>query len=199
MMKKYLWIIVAFVLICGCKPQSREQIAEKVGQAMKAKVEKNVNERIKKMLEGMLEHPESYQPISTDLAIVTNNMIVYDSQAFVALRDLDNRIDNFRKEFGKDTVSRAARNELEAMHAMVGVVVDKLNDIEKRPVEFEAIDAYHQFYAKDKLNRKLKRGYHFIIHKDNRITLLCDQEQMDRVQAFAEKLLTQGVNVIEDE
>ena len=185
--------------MCGCKPQSREQIAEKVGQAMKAKVEKNVNERIKKMLDGMLEHPDSYQPISTDLAIVTNNMIVYDSQAFVALRDLDNRIDNFRKEFGKDTVSRAARNELEAMQAMVGVVVDKLNDIEKRPVEFEAIDAYHQFYAKDKLNRKLKRGYHFIIHKDNRITLLCDQEQMERVQAFAEKLLTQGVNVIEDE
>ena len=198
-MKKLIWLTLLFVLVCGCKPQSREQIAEKLGLAMKAKVEKNVNERIKKMLDGMLEHPDSYQPISTDMSLVMNNMIVYDSQAFVALRDLDNSIAKFRKEFGRDTVSQAARTELEAMQAMAGVVCDKLNAIAQRPVEFEAIDAYHQFYAKDKLNRKLRRGYHFIIHKDNRITLLCDHEQLLRVQAFAEKLLSRGVNVIEDE
>lgn len=198
-MKKYLWIIVALLLFTACKPQSPEEVAEKQGLAMKAKVEKNVDERIKKVLDEMLEHPDSYQPISTDMSLVMNNMVVYDSEAFVALRDLDHDIENFHKQYSKDSKSQQARNDLDSLKVRLQSVCDTLQAIQKRPVAFEAIDAFHQFYAKDKLNRKLKRGYHFIVHKDNRMTLLCDQEQMERVKAFAEKLLAKGVNVVEDE
>lgn len=198
-MKKYFLIIMVFVLMCGCKQLSPEQIAEKQGLEMKVKVEKNVDEHIKKVLDGLLEHPDSYQPISTDLSLVMNNMVEYDSEAFVALRDLDHSIENFHKQQGNNTKSPQAQKEIENLKARVTGLSDTLQTIQKRPIAFEAIDAYHQFYAKDKLNRKLKRGYHFIIHKDNRITLLCDQEQMDRVKAFAKKLLAEGVNVVENE
>lgn len=198
-MKKFLWFTLTLVLMCGCKPQTPEQIAEKQGQQMKAKMENKIDDLIKNTLEGTLEHPESYQPISTDLSYVMSNMAVYDSKAFVALRDLDHNIEKFNKLDAKKAHSLEANKERETLKAKVSSLADSIQEIQNRPVEFEAIHAYHQFYAKDKLNRKLKRGYHFIIHKDNRTTLLCDQEQLERVQAFAEKLLTRGVNVIEDE
>lgn len=190
---------MALVLMCACKPQTREQIAQKMGDAMKQQVEKSANDRIKKMLQGILENPDTYRAISTDMSYVMNNMIIYDSEAFTALRDLDRSIQDFRKTYGNDTTSQAARNEREAMQSMVGVVVDKINQIKQRPVEFEGIDAFHKFSVEDKHKRRIERGYHFVIHKNNRITLLCDHEELQRVQAFTEQLLTQGVKVIQNE
>ena len=187
-MKTFLMMALLMLVTIGCTPQSREEIAEKVGRAMINKIEKNVNSRIEKMVKGLLKYPESYQPINTDLGIVTNNMIIYDSDAFIALRDLKNAIDNFNENYANDTTSQAARQELDAIQAMSDVVLDVANKIENRPVEFEAIDAYHQFYAEDRPGHQVKKGYHFIIHKDNRITLLCDHEELLRVSAFTEEL-----------
>ena len=187
-MKTFLMMALLMLLTIGCTQQSREEIAEKVGRAMINKIEKNVNSRIEKMVKGLLKYPESYQPINTDLGIVTNNMIIYDSDAFIALRDLKNAIDNFNENYANDTTSQAARQELEAIKAMSDVLLDVANKIENRPVEFEAIDAYHQFYAEDRPGHQVKKGYHFIIHKDNRITLLCDHEELLRISAFTKEL-----------
>ena len=186
-MKTFL-IMALMLLTMGCTLQSREDIAEKIGRAMIKKTEKSVNARIEKMVKGMLIYPESYQPINTDMGIVTNNMIIYDSDAFLALHDLKNAIDDFDKNYGNDTTSQAARQELETIQAMTDVVVDVANKIENRPVEFEAIDAYHQFYAEDRPGHQVKKGYHFILHKDNRITLLCEHEELLRISAFTKEL-----------
>lgn len=189
MMKIKTFLIMALMLLTmGCTLQSREDIAEKIGRAMIKKTEKSVNARIEKMVKGMLIYPESYQPINTDMGIVTNNMIIYDSDAFLALYDLKNAIDDFDKNYGNDTTSQAARQELETIQAMTDVVVDVANKIENRPVEFEAIDAYHQFYAEDRPGHQVKKGYHFILHKDNRITLLCEHEELLRISAFTKEL-----------
>ena len=72
MMKmKTLLIFALMFLTIGCTQQSREEIAEKIGRAKIKKIEKNVNARIEKMVKGMLKYPESYQPISTEMSIVT--------------------------------------------------------------------------------------------------------------------------------
>ena len=192
MMKmKTLLIFALMFLTIGCTQQSREEIAEKIGRAKIKKIEKNVNARIEKMVKGMLKYPESYQPISTEMSIVTNNMILYDSDAFVALRDLNNTIEDFNKNYANDTTSQEARQELGAIQAMSEVVVDVANKIENRPVEFEAIDAYHQFYAEDRPGHQVKKGYHFVIHKDNRITLLCDHDEFLRIEAFTRELFNE--------
>jgi lysyl-tRNA synthetase class I len=179
------------LLTIGCTQQSREEIVEKIGRAKIKKIEKNVNARIEKMVKGMLKYPESYQPISTEMSIVTNNMILYDSDAFVALRDLNNTIEDFNKNYANDTTSQEARQELGAIQAMSDVVVGVANKIENRPVEFEAIDAYHQFYAEDRPGHQVKKGYHFVIHKDNRITLLCDHDEFLRIEAFTRELFNE--------
>ncbi len=186
-MKKLLIFALMFMTI-GCTQQSREEIVEKIGRAKIKKIEKNVNARIEKMVKGMLKYPESYQPINTEMSIVTNNMIIYDSDAFIALRDLNNTIENFNENYADDTTSQAARQELEAIQAMSGVLLDKMITINNRPVEFEAIGAYHQFYAEDRPGHQVKKGYHFVIHKDNRITLLCDHDEFLSVVAFTKKL-----------
>lgn len=192
MMKmKTLLIFALMFLTIGCTQQSREEIAEKIGRAKIEKIEKNVNARIEKMVKGMLKYPESYQPISTEMSIVTNNMILYDSDAFVALRDLNNTIEDFNENYANDTTSQEARQELRAIQAMSEVVVDVANKIENRPVEFEAIDAYHQFYAEDRPGHQVKKGYHFVIHKDNRITLLCDHDEFLRIEAFTRELFNE--------
>ena len=192
MMKmKTLLIMALMLLTMGCTQQSREEIAEKIGRAKIKKIEKNVNARIEKMVKGMLKYPESYQPISTEMSIVTNNMILYDSDAFVALRDLNNTIEDFNENYANDTTSQEARQELRAIQAMSEVVVDVANKIENRPVEFEAIDAYHQFYAEDRPGHQVKKGYHFVIHKDNRITLLCDHDEFLRIEAFTRELFNE--------
>ncbi len=186
-MKKLLIFALMFMTI-GCTQQSREEIVEKIGRAKIKKIEKNVNARIEKMVKGMLKYPESYQPINTEMSIVTNNMIIYDSDAFIALRDLNNTIENFNENYANDTTTQAARQELEAIQAMSGVLLDKMITINNRPVEFEAIGAYHQFYAEDRPGHQVKKGYHFVIHKDNRITLLCDHDEFLSVVAFTKKL-----------
>ena len=192
MMKmKTLLIFALMFLTIGCTQQSREEIAEKIGRAKIKKIEKNVNARIEKMVKGMLKYPESYQPISTEMSIVTNNMILYDSDAFVALRDLNNTIEDFNENYANDTTSQEARQELRAIQAMSDVVIDVANKIENRPVEFEAIDAYHQFYAEDRPGHQVKKGYHFVIHKDNRITLLCDHDEFLRIEAFTRELFNE--------
>ncbi len=192
MMKmKTLLIFALMFLTIGCTQQSREEIAEKIGRAKIKKIEKNVNARIEKMVKGMLKYPESYQPISTEMSIVTNNMILYDSDAFVALRDLNNTIEDFNENYANDTTSQEARQELGAIQAMSEVVVGVANKIENRPVEFEAIDAYHQFYAEDRPGHQVKKGYHFVIHKDNRITLLCDHDEFLRIEAFTRELFNE--------
>lgn len=189
MMKmKTLLIFALMFLTIGCTQQSREEIVEKIGRAKIKKIEKNVNARIEKMVKGMLKYPESYQPINTEMSIVTNNMIIYDSDAFIALRDLNNTIEDFNENYADDTTSQAARQELEAIQAMSGVLLDKMITINNRPVEFEAIGAYHQFYAEDRPGHQVKKGYHFVIHKDNRITLLCDHDEFLSVVAFTKKL-----------
>jgi len=189
MMKmKTLLIFALMFMTIGCTQQSREEIVEKIGRAKIKKIEKNVNARIEKMVKGMLKYPESYQPINTEMSIVTNNMIIYDSDAFIALRDLNNTIENFNENYANDTTTQAARQELEAIQAMSGVLLDKMITINNRPVEFEAIGAYHQFYAEDRPGHQVKKGYHFVIHKDNRITLLCDHDEFLSVVAFTKKL-----------
>ena len=197
-MKKILILALMIVVLAACQQQTREQIAQKLGEAMMKKVEKNVNQRIGDMLKGMLENPDSYEPLSTDMAIVMNNMVLYDTQAFVALRDMSNHVKQYRTTFGSDTTSAAARTEIEIINNMVRTLADKLNAIEQRPVEFEAIDAYHQFNVLSKKGKKVKRGYHFIIHRDNRITLLCDDEEFNKVQAFADSLLNGKVKLIDE-
>ena len=185
---KTLLIFALMFLTIGCTQQSREEIVEKIGRAKIKKIEKNVNARIEKMVKGMLKYPESYQPINTEMSIVTNNMIIYDSDAFIALRDLNNTIEDFNENYAEDTTSQAARQELEAIQAMSGVLLDKMITFNNRPVEFEAIGAYHQFYAEDRPGHQVKKGYHFVIHKDNRITLLCDHDEFLSVVAFTKKL-----------
>lgn len=197
-MKKLLIFALMVVVLAACKQQTREQIAQKLGEAMIKKVEKNVNQRIGGMLTGMLENPDSYEPLSTDMAIVMNNMVLYDSQAFVAMRDMRSHISQYRNTFHGDTTSAVARAEVEVIANMMWVLVDRLNAIERRPVEFEAIDAYHQFNVLSKRGKKVKRGYHFIIHRDNRITLLCDDEEFNQVQAFADSLLNGKIKIIPD-
>ena len=58
-----------------------------------------------------------------------------------------------------------------------------------RPVELVGIDAYHQFYAEDQPGHQVKKGYHFIVYRDNRITLLCDHDEYQQVVTFARQLL----------
>ena len=81
---------------------------------------------------------------------------------------------------------------------MLGVLADKINAIGQRPVEFEAIDAYHQFNVKSVSGKKVKRDYHFIIHRDERITLLCDDETFNQVQQFADSLLSGKVKLFDN-
>ena len=181
--------MVLMLLTTGCQKRTPEQVAEIVGRAKINSVGKDVELRVQEITKSKLIHPESYQPISTDMSVVTSNMILYDSDAFVALRDLNRALEDFHKEYGNDTTSLGAREELKVMQAMVGVVYDRISAITKRPVRFEAIDAYHQFYVNDSHNHKVKKGYHFVIHKDNLITLLCDDDELSRVQAFAKRLL----------
>ena len=74
---------------------------------------------------------------------------------------------------------------------MKDVVFDRFNTIKKRSPEFEGIDVYHQFYANDRPDHKVKKGYHIIFHKDDRTTLLCDHDEFLRIKTFTRKLLNE--------
>ena len=191
MKKKLTYLfMVLMVLMTSCQRLTREQVAEIVGQAKIKSVEKDIDLRVQEMTKDKLLDPESYEPISTDMSVVTSNMILYDSKAFVALRDLSRALEDFRQEHEDDTVSQEAREELKVLQAMADVVLDRIDVVTSRPVEFEAIDAYHQFYANDRHNHKVRKGYHFVIHKNNRITLLCDHDELLRVEALARQSLS---------
>ena len=188
-MKIITYLMMVLVLLTtGCQQRTPEEVAEIVGRAKINSVGKDVELRVQEMTKRLLIHPESYQSISTEMSVVTSNMILYDSKAFVALRDLNRALEDFHKEYGNDTTSQKVRDELEIMQAMAGVVYDRIVAVTERPVKFNAIDAYHQFYVNDNHNHKVKKGYHFVIHENNQITLLCDHDELLRVEAFAKRL-----------
>ena len=189
MKTKFFLVLALMLLTVACKQYTREEVLEMVEQAQMKKVEKKVDSRIRKMVLDKLKYPESYQPISTDMSIVTSNMLIYDSQAFIALRDLNRAIENFHEEYGNDSTSQAARSELSAIQSIEAVVRDRDRVVGSRPVELVGIDAYHQFYAEDKPGHQVKKGYHFIVYNDNRITLLCDHDEYQQVVTFARQLL----------
>lgn len=175
----YLIMMVLMLFAFGCKQQTREQIT------------KEVNSRIEKMTVNRLQYPDSYEPISTDISIEKNDKIIYDSDAFSALRDLSQNYDNFREKCGNDYTSEEARDKLNTLKSIVNVLCDRINVINNNPGDLECINAYHQFYANDRSGQKVKKGYHYIIHKDKSITLLCDHEEFLRIQTFAMKLLNE--------
>ena len=189
MKTKFFLVLALMLLTVACKQYTREEVLEMVEQAQMKKVEKKVDSRIRKMVLDKLKYPESYQPISTDMSIVTSNMLIYDSQAFIALRDLNRAIENFHEEYGNDSTSQAARSELSAIQSIEAVVRDRDRVVGSRPVELVGIDAYHQFYAEDKPGHQVKKGYHFIVYNDNHITLLCDHDEYQQVVTFARQLL----------
>ena len=196
MMKKigFCLILGLIMLTVGCKQQTRKQIAEALGRAQMKKIEKNVNSRIQRMVVPMLKYPESYEPVHTELSIVTNDMIIYDSQTYIVLRDLRLGLDNFHETFGNDTISQEARNELMAMETLVDMVCEQIEVVLNRPTEYEAIDAFHQFYADDSPGHRARKGYHFIIHKDNRITLLGDQDEFRQVKELLQLMLEEPLS-----
>lgn len=187
MMKIKTLLLMALVLLTiGC---AREQSIEKLGSEKMEQIEKEGLPHIQKMIVNNLKYPESYEPIITDMSIVTSDMIIYDSDAFIALRDLERSIRDFKETYGNDSTSQEARIELHTMQAMKDVVFDKFNTIKKRSPEFEGIDVYHQFYANDRPDHKVKKGYHIIFHKDDRTTLLCDHDEFLRIKTFSRELL----------
>lgn len=192
-----LLIMGMLLLAAGCNRQSREQLAEQLGRVRIKAIEKDVNSRIKTMIEGMLKYPESYEPVHTELSIVTSDMIIYDSQTFIILRDLDKRLENLHETFGNDTSSLEARNEVMAMETLVDMVCESIDLAINSPNNLEAIDAFHQFYADDSPGHRARKGYHFIIHKDNRITLLCTQEEFNRVKALLKRMLNEPITKLD--
>ena len=183
---KTLLLMALVLLTIGC---AREQSIEKLGSEKMEQIEKEGLPHIQKMIVNNLKYPESYEPISTDMSIVTSDMIIYDSDAFIALRDLERSIRDFEETYGNDSTSQEARIELHTMQAMKDVVFDRFNTIKKRSPEFEGIDVYHQFYANDRPDHKVKKGYHIIFHKDDRTTLLCDHDEFLRIKTFSRELL----------
>ena len=191
MMKIKTLLILALMLITiGCqKTPTINQAMEQMGREKMKKIEKEGFPRFQKQIINNLKYPESYEAISTDMSIVTSNMILYNSRMFVTLRDLERTTRNYKEEFGNDTTSQEARNELEAIHFLTEEALEKASIISNSPIDFEGIEVYHQFYANDRPNHKSKKGYHIIFHKDNTTTLLCDHEEFLRIKAFAKELL----------
>ena len=187
---KTLLILALMLITIGCqKTPTINQAMEQMGREKMKKIEKEGFPRFQKQIINNLKYPESYEAISTDMSIVTSNMILYNSRMFVTLRDLERTTRNYKEEFGNDSTSQEARNELEAIHFLTEEVLEKANTISNSPIDFEGIEVYHQFYANDRPNHKAKKGYHIIFHKDNRTTLLCDHDEFLRIKAFAKELL----------
>ena len=143
---------------------------------------------IREMIVNNLRYPESYKPISTDMSVVTTKMLIYDSKAFVALRDLHYAIKSFNKQYGgNDTLPKEALRELVIIENMGAVVHDRINAINDSTLEFEGIDVYHQFYADEEPNVMLRTGYHFVVHNNGKLTLLCNHEDFVLVQKLIKK------------
>jgi hypothetical protein len=182
---KTLLMLMLMLLSIGCKQQKSGQDIEALGHDMMKKIEKDDFSRIQEMIVGMLKYPESYQPISTDMSIVTSDMIIYDSETFIALRRLSYAIENFNEMYDdNDVLPDSALQELDYMQYLADYVHKKIDAVNNRRVKFEGIDVYHQFYANDEPDSRLKRGYHFVVHKKGLITMHSSQEDFSRVQAF---------------
>lgn len=184
---KTLLILTLMLLAIGCKQQTPKQNIEKLGQEKMKALEKDGLSRIQKMIVDMLKYPESYQPISTDMSVVTNKMLIYDSDTFIALRDLNYAIKDFNEQYGNDNIPQSALQELEIIQNTGDLVRDKINVINNLPTEFEGIAVYHQFYANDHPNNVAKKGYHFVVHKNDKITLLCNHDDFSQVQTLIEQ------------
>ena len=182
-------LMALMLLTIGCKHQSRAELIEKFGREKMDYIEKKGFPKVQKMIVNNLKNPKSYEPISTDMSIVTSDMVIYDSYAFVALRDLERTTRNFKEEFGNDSTSQEARSELDAMQNLKDLLLDRVKYASILPGRFEGIDVYHQFYAEDRPGHKTKKGYHVIFHKNNQVTLLCDHDEYLRVKTFARQLL----------
>lgn len=187
---KTLLMMALALLAIGCQQQqTRYQEIEKLGREKMEYIEKEGFPRVQRTIINNLKFPESYEPISTDMSIVTSDMIIYDSQAFVALRDLDRAIRDFDEEYGNDSTSQEARNQLNAIQNLKDLVQSRIRQTRAVPVEFAGIDVYHQLYANDKPDHKTKKGYHIIFHKDNSTTLLCDHDEFLKAKALLKQLI----------
>ena len=191
-MKLSAYIMLGLMLLTvGCKQLTVKEFVEKQGHEMMARVEKDADRRIESFLKDTLSltYPESYEPLSTDLSIVTNYMLIYDTKAFVALRDLSYALESFHEEHGdNDSITQEIQDELNVMRSMADVVCDRIHEIIKRPLKLRAIAAYHQFNVNDNDNQKVRKGYHFIFYKNNKITLLCNNDDFLRVEEFIKQL-----------
>ena len=184
---KTLLMLMLMLLAIGCMQQTSKQDIEKQGQEKMKALEEDGFSRIHKMIVDMLKYPESYQPISTHMSIVTNKMLIYDSFAFVNLRDLQHALEDFNEKYGNDTLPQSAWQEMEDIETLGNFVRDRINAINNLPAEFEGIDVFHQFYAKDHPDNVVKKGYHFIVHKNDKITLLCSHEDFLHVQTLIQQ------------
>lgn len=189
MKTKTLLIVMLMLLTIGCKQQTREEQIEALSREKIEYIEKEGFKSVEKMIVNNLKDPKSYEPINTDMSVVTSDMIIYDTDAFIALRDLERATREFNEKYGNDSTSQEARNELNSMEYMKSVVQDRRKVTQASPAEFEGIDVYHQFYASDRPGHKAKKGCHVIFHKDNSTTLFCDHDEFMRVKAFARQLL----------
>lgn len=186
---KTLLILVLMLMTIGCQPPTIDQAIEKVGREKMKKIEKEDFPRFQKQIINNLKYPKSYESISTDMSIVTSDMMMYNSELFVTLRDLERTTRNYKEDFGNDTTSQEARAELEVIKTLTDDVYEQVDAINNSPIDFEGIEVYHQFYANDRPNHKSKKGYHIIFHKDKRTTLLCDHDEYVKIKSFAEQLL----------
>ena len=186
---KSLLLLTLMLLTLSCQQTTRYQEIEKLGREKMKYIEKEGFPHIEKMIVNNLKYPETYEPINTDMSIVTSEMIIYDSDAFLDLRNLYDALEDFNENFGNDSTSQEARNALQLIQDKRDALNKIREKISHRPLEFEGIDVYHQFYADDVPGHKSKQGYHIIFHKDNRTTLLCDHDEFMRLKAFAKELL----------
>ena len=188
---KSLLLLTLMLLTLSCQQTTRYQEIEKLGREKMKYIEKEGFPHIEKMIVNNLKYPETYEPINTDMSIVTSEMIIYDSDAFLDLRNLYDALKDFNENFGNDSTSQEARNALQLIQDKRDALNKIREKISHRPLEFEGIDVYHQFYADDVPGHKSKQGYHIIFHKDNRATLLCDHDEFMRLKDFIRDLLNE--------
>lgn len=188
---KSLLLLTLMLLTLSCQQTTRYQEIEKLGREKMKYIEKEGFPHIEKMIVNNLKYPESYEPINTDMSIVTSEMIIYDSDAFIVLRNLYDALKDYNEKYGNDSTSQEARNALKYIQDKKDALNKMKDVISKRPLEFEGIDVYHQFYANDVPGHKSKQGYHIIFHKDNRSTLLCDHDEFMRLRDFTRDLLNE--------
>ena len=179
-------ILMIMLMTTGCMQKTPEEKIEEQGREKMAALKRDGYSCIKKLLfTRVLAHPESYKPISYDMEIVTNKMLIYDSRAFDALRNLNDAMINFDAKYGdNDSIPESAIDELDEIHTFGKIVQSKINELNSRPLQFEGIEIYHQFYGEGVHKNTVKAEYHFVVHEDGIITLLCNHDDFLRVQTL---------------